>query len=331
MVKDNYCCPRCRYNTKLKANMYRHLYTLKKKCPTINNDIELTDDIKIYIIENRIYNIPIQHTPQQIINNQIYNYNQFNNLISNMDNMDKVNKFIKIKNIELVDFEDTLDENYHTKVYKLKNNKYKDYQLKFQNMMETIDEITTVSEISHLNILYDDILNKIKIFCEGEWKNLLLEIGINDIIKKIQSYYLDAYECYIIRKINNESSNSRYSNELEDSLYEYYKFLAWFDILPYVYEKNDNKIIYNNDNNRYHEYCNKYNLSDNYYDKYKIILLKINKSEQNKVKRGIENIIRKNTKSFFLDLNKKLLDSFNNDSEFKNEFIKDIKNINSIK
>ena len=59
-----------------------------------------------------------------------------------------------------------------------------------------------------------------------------------------------------------------------------------------------------------------------------IILAKINKTERNKVKKGIENII-KNTKSFFLDLNKKLLDSFNNDSEFKQEFIKDIQHLNN--
>ena len=44
--------------------------------------------------------------------------------------------------------------------------------------MEIIDEITTINDISQLNILYDDILNKIKIFCEGEWKSLLFEIGI---------------------------------------------------------------------------------------------------------------------------------------------------------
>ena len=32
-------------------------------------------------------------------------------------------------------------------------------------------------------------------------------------------------------------------------------------------------------------------------------------------------------KIFFLDINKKLLDSFNNDNEFKQEFIKDIQHI----
>ena len=325
MVKDNYTCIRCNYNTKLRSNMSRHLNLLKKNCPATNNDIELTDEIKNYILENRIYKIPkvINNTPQHIINN----YNQNINYINNMDNMEKINKIIKIKNIELMDLDDKIDYTYQSTVYKLKNNKFKDFQLKFQNIMEIIDEITTINDISQLNILYDEILNKIKIFCEGEWKSLLFEIGINDIIYKLQSIYLNSYECYLIRKIFNDSSNYRYAAELEDSLMDYYKFLAWFDILPYVYEKNNNKILYNNDHDLFRNMCDNFDISNIYFDKYNIILSKINKTEQNKVKRGIENIIRKNTKSFFLDLNKKLLDSFNNDNEFKQEFIKDIQHI----
>ena len=325
MVKDNYTCIRCNYNTKLRSNMSRHLNLLKKNCPATNNDIELTDEIKNYILENRIYKIPkvINNTPQHIINN----YNQNINYINNMDNMEKINKIIKIKNIELMDLDDKIDDTYQSTVYKLKNNKFKDFQLKFQNIMEIIDEITTINDISQLNILYDEILNKIKIFCEGEWKSLLFEIGINDIIYKLQSIYLNSYECYLIRKIFNDSSNYRYAAELEDSLMDYYKFLAWFDILPYVYEKNNNKILYNNDHDLFRNMCDNFDISNIYFDKYNIILSKINKTEQNKVKRGIENIIRKNTKSFFLDLNKKLLDSFNNDNEFKQEFIKDIQHI----
>ena len=111
---------------------------------------------------------------------------------------------------------------------------------------------------------------------------------------------------------------------------DYYKFLAWFDILPYIFEKNNNKILYNNDHDLFRNMCDNFDISDTFFSKYQVILAKINKTEQNKVKKGIENIIRKNTKSFFLDLNKKLLDSFNNDSEFKQEFIKDIYHLNNL-
>lgn len=58
MIKDNYLCIRCGFNTKIKNDIRRHFYNLKKKCPAIKNNIELTDEIKEYILNNRIYFIP---------------------------------------------------------------------------------------------------------------------------------------------------------------------------------------------------------------------------------------------------------------------------------
>ena len=315
--------PRCHFSSNDKSAIRRHFYNLKKTCPATKNDIELTDEIKNYILNNRIYKIPKQTYVQNIINNNINNYNQINNLIANMDNLDKVNKFIKYKNIELTDLEESMNDNFHNKVYKLKHNKYKDFQLNLQNIMEIFDEITTINDINKLNILYDDILNKIKIFCDGEWNSFLIDNGIKDIIHKIQSYYLDIYECYIIRKIINEI-NLRYISELNETLNEYYKFLAWFDITPYVYEKNNNKIMFNSDNDKYFENSNDYSISDEFYNKYTIIATKLNKYDINKVKKGIEMIIKKNSKSFIIDLNKKILNSFNDDESFKTQFINEL-------
>ena len=90
--------------------------------------------------------------------------------------------------------------------------------------------------------------------------------------------------------------------------------MVWYSSI--YFWKNNNNILYNNDHDLFRNICNNFNISDTYFSKYQVILAKINKTEQNKVKKGIENIIRKNTKSFFLDLNKKLLNLFNNDSEF---------------
>ena len=55
MIKDNYLCIRCGFNTKIKNDIRRHFYNLKKICPAIKNNIELTDEIKEYILNNRIY------------------------------------------------------------------------------------------------------------------------------------------------------------------------------------------------------------------------------------------------------------------------------------
>jgi hypothetical protein len=38
--------------------MFRHLTTLKTPCPTFSSDIVLTDEIKQYVLANRMYRIP---------------------------------------------------------------------------------------------------------------------------------------------------------------------------------------------------------------------------------------------------------------------------------
>jgi len=57
--KDNYLCPRCHFSSNDKSAIRRHFYNLQKVCPATKNDIELTDEIKNYILNNRIYKIPI--------------------------------------------------------------------------------------------------------------------------------------------------------------------------------------------------------------------------------------------------------------------------------
>lgn len=52
--KPPYICYCCGYETPRKADMRIHLYK-KKPCPKILNNIELTDEIKEFILANRIY------------------------------------------------------------------------------------------------------------------------------------------------------------------------------------------------------------------------------------------------------------------------------------
>jgi hypothetical protein len=56
--KDPYCCIRCGYTTPQKQDMRKHFKNLKKICPATINDIELTEEVKNYILDNRIYRIP---------------------------------------------------------------------------------------------------------------------------------------------------------------------------------------------------------------------------------------------------------------------------------
>ena len=50
-----YECPRCGYDTSDKTKMHLHLYKRKLVCCSLVSDIILSDDIKMYILNNRIY------------------------------------------------------------------------------------------------------------------------------------------------------------------------------------------------------------------------------------------------------------------------------------
>ncbi len=52
-----YTCIRCGYTTDRKSSMKEHLFKKIKSCPAIKNDIDLTDNIKNYILINRFYKI----------------------------------------------------------------------------------------------------------------------------------------------------------------------------------------------------------------------------------------------------------------------------------
>lgn len=60
-----YHCPRCGYEIAKKSSMVSHFTTLKKPCPSIENDIDLTKEIKDYVLANKIYKIPKQDKNKQ--------------------------------------------------------------------------------------------------------------------------------------------------------------------------------------------------------------------------------------------------------------------------
>lgn len=56
--KVPYLCPRCGYSTEAKACMRKHLYGNKKQCSAKVNEVQLTDEVKGTILNNRVYRIP---------------------------------------------------------------------------------------------------------------------------------------------------------------------------------------------------------------------------------------------------------------------------------
>lgn len=92
-----YTCPRCGFSTDKKDRITYHLFKMKKQCPALVTLLDLTDNIKTFVLENRIYRE--NTTQQQVIKNFVTNYNQINNfntIINNMDDVKKLEKYIEI-------------------------------------------------------------------------------------------------------------------------------------------------------------------------------------------------------------------------------------------
>lgn len=56
----DYECPRCAYKTHHRGHMRNHLYHKNKMCPATKSIVELTDDIRDYVLDNKIYPVAQQ-------------------------------------------------------------------------------------------------------------------------------------------------------------------------------------------------------------------------------------------------------------------------------
>ena len=158
--KPNYCCIRCGYETDLKSNMYRHLFLKKTSCPQLKNLIELTDEIKQHIMDNRIYIIPKVEKPTKIINN-ITNNNKMINYIINMDTIEKLEKYTNYNQLEILDFDDTLNKKFNKRADKfITNYNYNNMTDDTTKLIEDVKEMSINTSINDFNIFYD---SKIKI------------------------------------------------------------------------------------------------------------------------------------------------------------------------
>lgn len=177
-----YECYRCNYSTQEKYSMRVHLYGRKRPCPSTKHDIELTDDIKEAILNNRFYKPPTQETittnskskkkvtnaidtdaPVSIVNNYSQQINQQNNIVVNTLNQyinqtnmlksllreqspsDKLEKIVQYDDISLTDFDDSVEE-------------------RFEEEVDKLDDVDTIDDHYRLAMTNDellDIINKI--------------------------------------------------------------------------------------------------------------------------------------------------------------------------
>lgn len=316
--QDEYECPRCGYTSKHKSSIRNHLYRKQKPCPGSRNVIELTEEIKQHILDNKRYIISNQSssTVTQVINN----YNMVNNFISTIDFMDKLTKYVSYKNIELIDYCDNVKEQYCRTIYKLEHNMIRDYKLKMDEFLEILNNVTLLcnGEYEHYNIHYNEKTKKMNLYEDGEWTTLLQEAGITKVIAGIQEYFLDVYEAYLVRKLYNSNVNMLNKIDIKEHLIQYYIFLSCFDLYPYIKDKSD-KYILNEEEGEMT--CNNDHISEYLMTIYKTQKDKLTVSHREKIRKSVCEIIKRNSKQNLDELNKKVAVLFNMDETFKYQLL----------
>ncbi len=316
MKKKEYTCPRCGYTTSKKNDMRKHLYNLKKKCPALENNIELTNEIKEFILENRIYKIPKEEKPKEptFIQNIHYN-NTMNNYINKLDTIDKLTKLMEYNDKEILYLEDDMENNFKTRVDNMRNNNFKyGYNIDENRLFDIIDEISRIKrgDLTHMNIVYNDKLKELKLYKSGCWESLILERGLKEVIEILKDIFLDHYEKYLFKQIYVSEKNLLNKQKYKEDVERHYKFLCCFDLYPYIKDKDDMEILGEEDGD-----FGKYEIEEKWMSIYNNIAQNIKRYDINKMKKNIIDILKNNTQHNLKDLNKTILDLLNVDEEFK--------------
>lgn len=312
-TKEPYLCPRCNYETRSRPDMKKHLYNLKKSCPGQVNDIELTEEIKQKILSNRVYTIE-----QQTIDKEGCTFN-FNKYIFDMDTTDKLNRALEFSEANTINFGDKIESTYSAKIKKLEDRSYKyGFQLGHTDFLEVVDksvQLGSTIDLRGLNLLYINELNKIAIYHDDEWTHYLFDSGLNKIITIIRNYYLESYEKYILYKIFvDKEATAIECNTYKNQLNEYFQFLACFDIFPSSKDQ-DNLFLpgfSHNDN----FYLSKFTI-----DRYNEQLETLKKSDKNKIRKTVGDIIKAHNGANVKLLNKYIINLAVNNEAFKTHLL----------
>jgi len=309
--------------------MYKHLYRLQRPCPRTVINMELTNEIKEHVMNYRVYLPPRQvNTQTNNINQIINNFNTVNNFINSIDMMKKLNAYTTFNNIELIDYKDNVEQTFLIRKRNFDKDKFTMNTGLYtkDDLYERLDEVSTVvnGDFTKYNIHFDDKANKVRMYESGEWESFLIDSGVKKAIQIIQEYFFDAYESFLVRKLYSDDIGPRDKQIIEEQIKEYYKFISCFDLFPTVKDKSDNIILgFNERNFRQSSFDDA--ISERLMKWYNTIENNMMRSEYNKIRKDVIEILKRNTKHNMDELNKRMTSLFNMDEEFKKSLLECIK------
>lgn len=95
-ARSPYQCPACGLTTTRVSNIKKHFYDLQKPCPRVSNDIELTDEIKEYVVKNRVYKVQqLNPTTVENLEKQVQKLNMKLCVVQNKKNEEFYQKVVE--------------------------------------------------------------------------------------------------------------------------------------------------------------------------------------------------------------------------------------------
>jgi hypothetical protein len=308
---QKYICPRCAYQTSNKTHMHKHFTGLKKVCAATQADVELTEEVKEYVLANRVYRAPPPPpTVASVINNNL----MINNYIASLDTMSKLDMVMDQTSLRLKGLEQHLDRKFERTRERLGSRPRLGLELDSQELLNTIDTVSRTCDcLSEFNLMLDSKNNKLRVY-EGQWENYMLDKGMAHLVLRIQEYYWDSYEEYLIHNIFHRPGGMQEAQRCTELLKEYYQFLACFQVNPYVNEKSDAELGLGDDDE-----C--YDTSDGLMEMYHKIRDDTKAGEIKARKKKVVDILKRGTASNIESLNSKVLELFNMDAAFKDRIL----------
>jgi hypothetical protein len=228
--------------------MNLHLYKKKKVCPTIVNNIELTDEIKKYILKNQAYKIP-EVTPEvKEVKPEVKEVKpEVKEVKPEITPEVKAEVKPEVKEVT-PEITPEVKPEVKPKVKEVKpevKSKVKEVKPEVKEVTPEIKEVTPeVKEVK------TEVKPKIKTEVKEvktEVKTEVVEINYDELymqlmmllklaLKSLKNTVFDPYEMYLIHFMENEN--------FDQKIRDYYKFIATFGLNPIVKNKSDNFIQY---------------------------------------------------------------------------------------
>jgi len=303
--------------------MNRHFEHKKHPCPTLVNKLELTEDIKQEVLTNRIYSVvtpPVAPSLNQTINNIQY----INNYVATLPSLAKLETYLAHQNIQTIPIMETLENKFQSKIQRLERLPAS-FILKADDFLDTINAASSSSNIEHINIMYNTLTQKIHIKDGDKWSEYIEEKGIKQIMESIQEVYFDIYELYLIRKLHEHEKACHLSAKtlFEELLLEYYGFIVFFGLEPYIKDKTDSEILHpeSHESDTDDESSDQMTIYDKYIVKFNQVHNAVTPQQRKASKKRVLDIIKRNCQASLSILNQQVADLFRMDEEFKRRLL----------